>query len=277
MSFTLQVHGDIEAWRRKLICVSKEVFSPIHRELPDMIPEITSFTSELTAIRPAGIFSANAQITISSKAMLSATHFDLNLDLRSYPTDYGGSKEAQKRCLLLNSTADPFCEVPPKFYVGKDNTPDKEICEVRTLLVRWIEQSVEKMSTAAAIERGILPEHYGVQVIRSLYFVMAHKDISAGEGSMDDLDVDRLYKDALNIFSVWAIQRYMKLVIEPLVKCLDKERADFIPRLKPLLEKMLELVTTWNSYFPHAAAEYLEVSDCIRFTEASNMVLKLLL
>ena len=249
------MHGEIEAWRRKL-WPSRETFRPRHVVLPEIFPEITNRTSDPRAARHVGIFSCNAHIVISTQAMLSSTYFDHDINLHPLPAEFGGTKEAQHRCLLLTSIANPFREVPPKFNVGKDSTPADQISKVNALLVAWIKDSIAKMSSAKAIERGILPEHFGVKIIRSLYFVAEYK---AGS----DEDIQTLYQDVLNVFSVWAMQRYMKLLLEPLVQCLDKERGGYLPRVKPLTEEMVNLVTAWNLYFPNAAAESLEVSTSI--------------
>jgi hypothetical protein len=229
----------------------------LHTAIPEIYDAISPFATEPKAIVPLGLFSCEAQIRISKKAMKLSSGFSKNLHLPPLPTvkdaevDLGEFSETVQ--LLLNNVFEPKRQLPSVFLIRDEPVADQAHEQTTSILLRWVERALQFLCTGEAIAQGAVPSLYPIRLVRAVAFIAAHRNPA-------DEDVTNTYLVLFTILSSLALHRHVVLFLQPLIHALDKERGPHVPRIAKLISEMVNLNDDWARVFAKAVALHFGVS-----------------
>jgi len=218
-----------------------------------------------------GLFSCIAQIQIATEAISkSSALFQDHGHLPSLPSIHSPNRIAQAATFTLNGVFDPLLSVPSLFHLcertiswkatGEDaepRLPAKAIDRAVDMVYSWLIAVRASLRSELSLVATSFPPDYLLRVMRGLWLILAHGTDMEGKAT-------ELYRDFTTIFSLTALYRYSKLVLEPLLGDIQRDRGKYVPALSPLTEATYSLIKRWHECFALAAPLALAVCfNCV--------------
>jgi len=253
--------------RRNALVATTDAFSTLRDKLPALFPGISPYTTDgLPNLHP-GLFACLAQIQIATGAIDKATKiFQDRGHLPSLPHIESTNRIAQQVTFILNGVFDPLLPIPSLFHLRErtigwkaahqgvePRLPSKSISRAVDLVHSWLLSARASLRTELSLVAAAFPTDYLLRVMRGLWFVSTH-------GQDMEEKIEGIFRDFINIFSLIAIYRYSKLVLEPLIGDIQRDRGRYVPDLSPLTEAAYSLIKRWQECFAVVAPAALAVS-----------------